>query len=168
MGAVDICEECGFRYGDLARTALAPALGDQGRRLVTLLSGPIDDPAQRRQPDVWSPVEYACHVRDVLLVQRDRLFVALVEDEPSFKPMYREERVVFDRYDDQAIEIVTAQLLMAAAMAAHAFAGLTDEQWERPLIYGYPDPARRDLEWMAHHAVHEMTHHSGDIERQIG
>jgi DNA segregation ATPase FtsK/SpoIIIE, S-DNA-T family len=167
MGVVDACDECGFAYGRLSRAQLAPALGEQGRRLTALLSLPIEDPSRRRQPGEWSPVEYACHVRDVLLMQRDRLYVALVEHEPSFKPMYREERVAFDRYGDQAIEVVTAQLLMAAAMTAHAFAGLSDEQWARPLIYGYPEPSHRDVEWMGHHTVHEMVHHYGDIERLV-
>jgi hypothetical protein len=104
-------------------------------------------------------------VRDVLLAQRDRLFVALVEDEPSFKPMYRDERVNFDRYAEQDPEVVAAQLCMAAAMTAHAFSGLDAQQWARPLTYNYPELTRRDVEWMAHHTLHEMVHHRADIER---
>ena len=52
---------------------------------------------RRPSPEQRSPIEYACHVRDVALMQRNRVYVALVEDEPSFKPMYRDERVAFDR-----------------------------------------------------------------------
>jgi hypothetical protein len=80
-------------------------------------------------------------------MQRDRLYVALVEDEPSFKPI---------------------QIVMAADLLAHAFDGLDDAQWIRPLVYGFPDPARRDVEWMAHHTVHELQHHLMDIDRILG
>jgi hypothetical protein len=40
----------------------------------------------RPEEGVWSALEYACHVRDVFLVQRDRLYTALVEDTPTFTP----------------------------------------------------------------------------------
>jgi hypothetical protein len=99
------------------------------------------------------------------LMQRDRLYVALVEDEPSFKPMYRNERVAFDRYDAQAPDVVARQIVMAADLLSHAFDGLDDAQWIRPVVYGFPEPARRDVEWMAHHTVHELQHHLMDIDR---
>jgi S-DNA-T family DNA segregation ATPase FtsK/SpoIIIE len=165
MWGMDTCESCGFTYGAMARAELAPAMGEYGRQITRLLSSTDRRLVSRRVPDEWSPVEYGCHVRDVLLIQRDRLFVALVEEEPSFKPMYREERVALDRYSSQEPEVVAAQLLMAAAMTAHAFAPLAEEHWTRSLIYGFPEPTRRDVEWMAHHTVHEMVHHLGDIER---
>jgi hypothetical protein len=50
-------------------------------------------------------------------------------------------------------------------MLANAFDPLTNEQWTRPLIYGYPEAARRDVEWMAHHTLHELVHHLSDIDR---
>jgi S-DNA-T family DNA segregation ATPase FtsK/SpoIIIE len=162
---METCAGCGFTYGELPRDAIASAMGETGRQLVTLLSTAASPLTERRIPDEWSPLEYACHIRDVLLVQRDRLYVALVEDEPSFKPMYRDERVALDRYAEQHTDVVVAQLLMAAAMTAHAFTALTGDQWTRALIYNYPSPARRDVEWMAHHTLHEMVHHRGDIER---
>lgn len=103
-----------------------------------------DDLGARRLPEEWSPPEDACHVRDALLVQRDRLCVALVEDEPSFKPMHREERVAFDRYRAQSPTAVAGQIVMGADLLAHAFDGLSEVQWARPHIYDFPGPARRE------------------------
>src|SRR6185436_16107921 len=82
-----------------------------------------DDAALRRRPapEVWSALEYACHVRDVLLVQRDRIYVSLVEDTPSFPPMYREERVGFARYNEQAPATVADQVDVASDLIAAAF-----------------------------------------------
>jgi hypothetical protein len=164
---VTTCPQCGFTYGALPRQELSLKLsgcgGDYGPRLAA-------DPVllrTRRSPQQWSPLEYACHVRDVALMQRDRLYVALVEDEPSFKPMYRDQRVAFDRYDTQAPAVVADQVKMAADLLANAFAGLDAPQWSRGVVYGYPDPAHRDVEWMAHHTLHELVHHLADIDAML-
>jgi S-DNA-T family DNA segregation ATPase FtsK/SpoIIIE len=150
------CAQCGFTYGALARPALPPSMRAHGRAVAQRVDAGSDD------------LEYACHVRDVLLMQRDRLFVALVEDEPSFKPMYREERVAFDRYSAQSPTAVAGQIVMGADLLAHAFDGLSEDQWARPLLYNFPGQARRDVEWVAHHTVHEMIHHLADIDRILG
>jgi S-DNA-T family DNA segregation ATPase FtsK/SpoIIIE len=157
------CAECGFTYGVMARRDVGTALRAASSAYAAQLGG--DGPALRvrRSPEQWSPLEYGCHVRDVLLMQRDRVYVALVEDAPSFKPMYREERVEFDRYNAQAPGVVADQIVMAADLLSHAFDGLDEAQWARPLIYGFPDPSRRDVEWVAHHSLHEMVHHQTDI-----
>ena len=60
--------------GLLRDTATAWLAG--ARRRATSPSGP------RR--DVWSPLEYACHVRDVHLLFAERLRLMLDEDEPAF------------------------------------------------------------------------------------
>jgi hypothetical protein len=163
---MDTCPQCHFTYGTRPRAELAAAIGDGAMTLSGRLDG-ASDVASRRQPDEWSPLEYGCHVRDLLLIQRDRLYVALVEDEPSFKPMYRDHRAGFDRYGEQRPDVVAAQLAMAGAMTAHAFHGLSEVQWPRPLIYNFPEPTHRDVEWMAHHTLHEVVYHLGDVDRVL-
>jgi len=162
------CSECGFAYGAMPRHELSRTLSEGGAAYGSRLAGDNVVLRARPTPEHWSPLEYACHVRDVALMQRDRLYVALVEDEPSFKPMYREQRVVFDRYDTQVPAAVAEQVKMAADLLANGFAGLEDAQWSRSLVYGYPDPSRRDVEWMAHHTLHELIHHLMDIDSMVG
>jgi hypothetical protein len=159
------CSECGFIYGATPRQDLAVGLRAAAAEFAVQLAAGGPALRIRRSPEQWSPLEYACHVHDVMLMPRDRVYVALVEDEPSFKPMYREERVAFDRYDTQNPSVVADQIAMAADLLSRAFDGLDDAQWTRPLIYGFPDPARRDVEWVAHHTLHEMVHHHVDIAR---
>lgn len=116
---------------------------------------------------MWSALEYACHVRDVLLAQRERLFLALVEDCPSFAPIYREQRVSLAHYQEASPESVSAQLGMAAELTAAAFGGIDEAGWRRECIYNFPEPARRSVAWLAAHTLHEGEHHLGDIDRVL-
>jgi hypothetical protein len=85
------CSECGYVYGRLAAADFPDALRSVGGRYRSALVDASQPGAllrARPKPDVWSPLEYACHVRDVLLTQRERVLLALVEDQPTFAPMY--------------------------------------------------------------------------------
>ena len=46
-------------------------------------------------------LEYGCHLKDVLLVQRERVLTARRVDRPSFHPIGRDERAEHDGYADQ-------------------------------------------------------------------
>lgn len=155
------CDGCGFVYGsvDEVPAALREAVG----RFWEALTG--GDPHRRPAPEVWSPLEYAAHVRDVLLVQRDRLVVALVEDGPSFTPMYREQRVDLLGYADEDQSAVLAGLGVAADLLARLLERLTPQQLARTCTYGYPEPRRVDVGWVAQHTMHEVEHHLDDIRR---
>jgi hypothetical protein len=64
---------CGFEY-DLGKAQLASAAIVQGSEdFVSILNDGAADLTARREPQTWSPLEYGCHVRDALLVQRNLL-----------------------------------------------------------------------------------------------
>jgi len=143
-------------------------LGDRFRSALTRAwSDPSDThlAMRRPSPEVWSAVEYGCHVRDVLLAQRERLFQALVEERPAFVPIYRDQRVVLARYGDEKPEQVAGELTFAATLAAWAFDGLEVSAWSRTCIYNFPEPSERTLLWLAQHTLHEGEHHLIDIGR---
>ena len=160
---MDTCDECGFTYGLLPHHELPDAIERGAADFVTVLAPNESVVRRRRKFEEWSPLEYACHVRDVMFMQRDRVFVALVEDEPSFKPMYREQRVVLDGYNTQSPTEVSQQLTMAAAMFTHLLRTLGEEEWNRSLVYGFPSPTVRDVTWVGQHTLHEVIHHRQDI-----
>jgi hypothetical protein len=84
---MDRCEGCGFEY-DLGKAQVTSAAILQGsEELVFILHDSAADLALRREPHTWSPLEYRCHVRDVLIVQRERVLAARSLDRPSFNPM---------------------------------------------------------------------------------
>jgi hypothetical protein len=158
------CAECSFCYETLAVAAIPARLRSLGPGFRDALAD--IDPAvasQRPGPTVWSALEYACHVRDVLLVQRDRAVLAQVEDNPSFARMYRDERVMLCRYDAHAVPDVLGQLDMAAELCATVFDGLDRTAWGRPLVYNWPAATGRDLAWLGRHTVHEGDHHLMDV-----
>ncbi|WP_378743320.1 DinB family protein [Nocardia brasiliensis] len=128
-----------------------------------------DSPKLRRRPraEVWSPLEYACHMRDVLLVQRERALAARRMTTPEATPMGRDERVEHDGYADQRPADVGRQIRDAAQLFANVLERLSGDDWERTLIFPYPEPREQSLRWLAVHTLHELRHHLLDMHRQL-
>lgn len=161
----DNCRECGFVYDlDLAPT-VASLAQEHAARFADLLHGPQAS-ASRPAPEFWSPLEYACHVRDVLLVQRERVLAARRTNTPVAEPMGRDERVEHEGYALQDPADVARQLIDAAALFANVLDRLPPADWERTLVYSYPAPAERTVRWVALHTLHELRHHLLDARRQ--
>ena len=72
---------------------------------------------QRPRPDVWSPLEYACHVRDVFRLFDQRLGLMLAEDDPQFANWDQDDTAVDDRYGEQDPAVVAGEL--AACRRGH-------------------------------------------------
>jgi hypothetical protein len=164
---MDRCEACGFEYDMSEALGAGPAVVAFAGELGDLLGAPGCDPRTRPEADTWSPLEYTCHVRDVLLVQRERVLAARRVDRPSCDPMGRDERVEHDGYGDQDPTDVARQLADAAALFANVLARLGPDDWDRQVVYNYPRRTDRPLRWVAVHTVHEMRHHLLDVRRQL-
>ena len=153
----------------LRRTGAPPALPASmhahGRAVAGRLEAGSDDLGAAASPKSGRPSSTPA-VRGGGDAARQALVVG---SEPSFKPMYREERVAFDRYSAQRPTAVAGQIVMGADLFSprvrrpqRASSGLGG------LHLQFPGPARRDVEWVAHHTLHEMVHHLGDIDRILG
>ena len=68
----DHCAECGFTYDTSQAPAAGQAIRAQVAEVVAILQSTDVNRCTRLRADVWSALEYGCHVRDVLLVQRAR------------------------------------------------------------------------------------------------
>jgi hypothetical protein len=164
---VDRCAECLFVYSALDVGDVPPRLRDVAGRYPAGLREVLDV-RRRPAPQVWSPLEYACHVRDVLRVQGERLTLALRVSEPEFAPMGRDELVVTERYNAQDPEVVLADLATAADAFAARFAALGEVELARTGVYPWPRREVRTLLWLGRHTVHEAEHHLLDIRRAAG
>jgi len=166
LSSMDHCDECGFDYDGLAVADAPSALRVGAERLAEdLFSGDDSSIHTRPDPGTWSVIEYTCHVRDVLLVQRERILLALVEDAPRFVPMYREERVTTAGYDRESATEVAQELTVVANLVAKVVALLEDRQLARTCVFHFPEPRVRDLAWVVRHTVHEVVHHEMDVRR---
>ncbi len=90
------CAECGFSHSSVA-VADTPSLLRElgGRYRIPLTRGLRDedlDALLRAHPieGTWSALEYACHFRDVLAIQRQRLETARRVDDYAPEPMRRD------------------------------------------------------------------------------
>jgi hypothetical protein len=164
---VDRCDECGFEYDLDAAPQAGPAIVADADEIGALLTNGSPDLRRRRTANEWSPLEYGCHVRDVLLVQRERVLAALRTHRPSVDPMGRDERVLHDGYAEQDPLDVARQLADAARLFANDLSRLESSEWERTLMYNYPALFERSLRWVAVHTVHETRHHLRDVRRGL-
>jgi hypothetical protein len=162
------CAECAFTYDVSAATGASAAIATACAEAATLLVRHAATAGVRPAPETWSALEYGCHLRDVLLVQRERVLLALRVDEPTPEPMGRDERAVHDGYAEQLPTDVARQLTDASTLFAHVLDRLDPEEWDRTMVYNYPAPAPRSLRWVAVHTEHEARHHLRDIRRQLG
>lgn len=159
------CAQCGFVYAHVPADHVPRELADSaGRYRRTLLDVNPDDLRAHPLPGTWSALEYACHVRDVLDVQRHRVRLALETEGPVFEPMGRDERVEDDDYNSQDPAEVAAALVAAARALGDDLAALDWAGWQRTAVYPWPEEAERTLEWLARHSLHEMEHHMDDVE----
>lgn len=164
---MDRCDECSFAY-DLAKAPdAASAIITGVAEVAAMLSDSGANVRTRRERTQWSPLEYGCHLRDVLLVQRERVLTARRRDRPSFEPMGRDERVDHDGYADQEPGDVARQLTVAAQLLTNVLRRLSPDDWDRTVMYNYPRLSERSLRWVAVHTLHEVNHHLLDTRRQL-
>ena len=103
----------------------------------------------------------------MLLVQRERVLAARRMDRADCTPMGRDERVDHDGYAEQEPDDVARQLADAAQLFANVLARLAATDWDRTVVYHYPETQERSLRWLAVHTMHEAQHHLRDIRRQL-
>ena len=153
------CPECGFDANSVSVENVPTLIRDNAARWPSVLARP--DSRERPRHDRWSPLEYACHVRDVFRLFDSRLHLMLDEDDPTFANWDQDETAVADRYGEQDPTTVAAELVAAADTLSKSFEGITDEQRKRPGRRS--DGARFTVETFAQYLVHDPVHHLWDV-----
>ena len=154
------CADCGFEASrfDVAQTG--PAIRDIGQRWQGVLGRP--DAVTRPRPDVWSPLEYGCHVRDVLRIFDVRLGLMIAENGPHFANWDQDATAVEDRYDLQEPAIVAGELLAAANALADHFDAISGDQWSRRGFRS--DGTEFTVDSLARYLMHDPVHHLWDVQ----
>jgi hypothetical protein len=156
----DGCAECGFDPGyDVTTT---------GTRMRNAAKGLVEalrrtDATRRPSAQVWSPLEYGCHVRDVFRIFGERLALMLAEDDPRFADWDQDRTAVEDRYWEQDPTTVADELTEVAAVTSAAFDAVEGDAWQRP--------GRRSngsvftVGRLAVYCLHDVEHHVHDVQR---
>ena len=153
------CPECGYNG-----TEITPDL--VGERLLAAaeqLAGALDraDVQERPNPDTWSPLEYACHVRDVCRIFTERLGLMLLQDGPEFPNWDQDATCVEDDYNAQDPETVRNELLKSAHELALAWSKVPEDAWHRHGTRS--DGARFTVLTLGRYLVHDPAHHAWDV-----
>ncbi|MBA3529626.1 MAG: DinB family protein, partial [Propionibacteriaceae bacterium] len=124
------CEDCGLFAGEVDVAEIAGRAEVAAAEWVQILTS---SPAvtSRPQPDVWSPLEYGAHVRDVFLLFDARLALMLVEDEPTFDNWDQDETAIAEGYSEQDPDEVADELAEAAQRFVARLRALEPSQLDR-------------------------------------
>ncbi len=156
----DQCPDCGFDARDPSREDLAPLSREIGARWRAELSS-VADPRLRPRPAVWSPLEYSCHVRDVLDLAVYRVQLMLDEDDPLFANWDQDETAISARYFAQDPTVVVDEVVDAAEAFASLLERVPEEGWERVGRRG--DGALFTVESFSRYLLHDPAHHLNDV-----
>ena len=153
------CPECGF-------DAASVEMGREGATIRAM--NPLWDSVLRRpsardrpSPQVWSPLEYGCHVRDVYRVFDGRLSLMLSEDHPVFANWDQDETAIEDKYGEQDPATVSSELAQAAESLADGFDGVGDDAWQRSSERS--DGSVFTVDTFAKYLLHDPIHHLWDV-----
>ncbi|RIJ67035.1 DinB family protein [Nakamurella silvestris] len=152
------CPECGFT-GNTSTEEVAGLLLTTVDAWGRVLDR--DDLGTRPSPQVWSPLEYACHVSDVYAVFSRRLALMLAEDNPEFANWDQDETALSSRYWERDPDEVARELRYNGLAYTQAYAEVSGDQWERG--------GRRSngsvftVHSQAIYGLHDIIHHLHDV-----
>ena len=161
----EACPECGL----VASEVRPEDIGERIRADLPRWQAVLAKPAAEVRPaagigagDIWSPTEYACHVRDVFGLFAERLDLILTEDDPQFANWDQDATAIEDDYAAQQATTVSAELVAAGTKTAAAFDAVAADAWGRT--------GRRSngsvftTATLGQYFLHDVVHHLHDVD----
>jgi len=153
------CPECGLDSAAHDPAATGSVLRECAHRWEAVLARP--DVRERPDPTIWSPLEYGCHVRDVLRLYDERLQLMLSLDDPLYANWDQDATAVEQRYGEQDPQTVAGEITAATGPLAVRFDGLSGGQWQR--TGRRSDGASFTVTSFAQYFLHDVLHHLHDV-----
>lgn len=155
----EACPECGLRAETIAGPTIPELVADAALRWQVVLARP--DARRRPAEHVWSPLEYACHARDVFRVFAGRVQLMLDHDAPTFPNWDQDETALAERYWAQQPAVVADELSAEASHAASTFAAVRDDEWARVGLRS--NGSRFTVMTLGQYFMHDVIHHLHDV-----
>ncbi|MDN6379049.1 MAG: DinB family protein [Brevibacterium aurantiacum] len=116
---------------------------------------------ERTQPDRWSDVEYAAHVRDILDLFRERTHLIITQESPTLPNFDGDAVAIESDYRNQDPAEVAVELRAAALAYAADLSQVSGDQWDR---VGYRADGREfTVASLTRYGLHELKHHLHDV-----
>jgi hypothetical protein len=159
------CPQCGQNPAGLPVGTLGSATLDAAASWRTFLESADPDRLRRSPaPEVWTPLQYAFHARDMLVVFGERIELACREDDPAV-PWFDPGEEAWRAYNE-ADPVRAASAIEQAADGFSSVVGrLGESDWTRT--------ARRDgvdrftVAGLACFGLHEVHHHLLDAAGRL-
>ncbi|MHA3702017.1 DinB family protein [Jatrophihabitans sp. YIM 134969] len=154
------CAECGF---DPAGVDVHHGLGERITTAAATLARAAQAPggSDRPAPLVWSPVEYAAHVRDTCTVFGGRVDLMRAEDGVRFPNWDQDAAAVEGRYWELDPADLAGDLTAGAAAIAARFAELGASEWAHRGLRS--NGSAFTVETLAVYFLHDLEHHVHDV-----
>jgi hypothetical protein len=153
------CPECGYDSSSIVASGVAERVRRNGSAWQVVLEA--SDVSARPHPTQWSPLEYACHVRDVCALYLVRLELMLTEDDPLFANWDQDATAVERRYDHAVPVEVAEELLTASHALAATLDSVRGTDWLR--TGRRSDSASFTIESFSRYLLHDLVHHLWDV-----
>ena len=162
-----ICDECSFDW-DLAIDGVLRTLASfpdgYRTRLNRFLRAPDAAVIRRRpSPEVWSALEYAAHVRDVIDFYADRIDRVLNEERPQMRGADFGAMPEGRGYLEEDPAVVVDEIAGSWVVVEERLRSLSADQWARIGIG--MDGDERTLLVLARRLAHDGQHHLLDLDR---
>ena len=156
----EVCPECGVESARIQPTDV-PTLA---RANALIWESVLADDAAARvrpSPEIWSPVEYACHVRDVFEVFTGRLQLMVAEDGARFQNWDQDEAAVEGDYAHAEPSEVAVGVVAAAERVAAAWEAVPRDAWERQAVRS--NGSVFTVTTLSQYFAHDWLHHAWDV-----
>lgn len=157
------CPECGFDAAAVHATDVAGRIRSDAINWLTRLARP--GVTERPRPDVWSALEYGCHVRDVHRIFDSRVHLMLDEDAPRFPNWDQDGAALTADYASQRPDTVAAELAAAAEAVADTYATVPDDAWTRRGLRS--NGSEFTVASIAVYHLHDVVHHAWDVDSAV-
>lgn len=157
------CPDCGFDAAAVSVDRIPEVIRDNATTWEAVLTLP--DAAVRPDQTTWSPLEYACHVRDVHRVFDTRVELMLGQDEPHFPNWDQDQTALAESYADQDPATVATELLEAAEQVAERYESVPPGAWGRRGLRS--NGSEFTVESLGIYHLHDLVHHAWDVRAAV-
>jgi hypothetical protein len=154
------CPECGFDGAAVSHTEVADRILADADEWPRRLGA--SDATVRPRGDVWSALEYGCHVRDVHRIFNERVGLMLGEDDPRFPNWDQDATAIEDDYGSQDPKTVAAELVDAARAVAETYEQIPPDAWSRRGLRS--NGSEFTVASIAVYHLHDVVHHAQDVD----